>query len=221
MCGRYVARWSKETFEQTFNTQAPLFESYNIAPTRYAPIVWQPQGSRETLEARWGLIPKWVDKPADFKANVFNARAETLADKASFKRPFRKQRCLVPASGFYEWTGEKGNKQPYYIQLEDERPLAFAGLWDYWQKDDDEITSYTIITTQPNELMSTIHNRMPVVLSKEHFEAWLDPESEGELLEELLRPFEGDLQAYKVDKRVGRTREDDPGLIEPLDEDES
>ena len=148
---------------------------------------------------------------------MFNARAETLADKASFKRPSKKQRCLVPASGFYGWVDEKGNKQPYYIRLEEDRPLAFAGLWDHWEGGGEEITFYTVITTQPNELMSSIHNRMPVILPEEHYDAWLDPESEGELLEELLRPFEGNLEAYKVDKRVGRTREDDVGLIEPLD----
>ena len=124
MCGRYVARWSKEAFEQTFNVQPPLFESYNIAPTRYAPIVWQAQGQRETLEARWGLIPKWVDKPADFKANMFNARSETLADKASFKRPFRKQRCLVPASGFYEWVRRAKSKRWLLARKEESVELA-------------------------------------------------------------------------------------------------
>ena len=217
MCGRYVAKWTAQQFEQTFNTQPPLFESYNIAPTQYAPIVWQPQGSREVLDARWGLMPRWVDKPADFKASMFNARAETLNEKASFKRPFKSQRCLVPVSGFYEWKGEKGNKRPYYIHAEDNAPIAFAGLYDYWKKDDNEIYSYTIITTTPNDLMSTLHNRMPVILNENYFDAWLDPESEVELLEELLKPYEGELDAYPVDKRVGRVSMNDEELVEPLD----
>lgn len=111
--------------------------------------------------ARWGLIPKWVDKPFEFKANMFNARAETLKEKASFKRPFRSQRCLVPVGEFYEWNAQR---QPYYVHAKDERPLALAGLWDLWEKDNQTILSYTIITTQPNEALSRIHNRMPVVL---------------------------------------------------------
>lgn len=217
MCGRYVAKWSSELFEKTFNVEAPLFESYNIAPTQYAPIVWQPQGQRETLNARWGLMPKWVKDPADFKASMFNARAETLTEKASFKHPFKSQRCIVPASGFFEWKKVGSSKQPHYIHAED-KPLAFAGLWDHWQKGDDELYSYTIITTTPNDLMSELHNRMPVILNEAHFEAWLDPEEHDvDMLEHLLKPFEGDLEAYPVAKRVGKVSENDEALLEPLD----
>ena len=218
MCGRYTAKWDKQTFQETFNVQPPLFESYNLAPTQYAPVVWQPQGTREVLNARWGMIPRWVDKPADFKANMFNARAETLLEKASFKRPFKSQRCLVPASGFYEWKKVGGDKQPFYIHAEDDAPIAFAGLYDYWQKDDEEIYSYTIITTAPNALMKNLHNRMPVILAPEHFETWLDEEADTAELESLLKPYEGELEAYEVDKRVGKVRENDEGLIEPVEE---
>lgn len=220
MCGRYVANWSSELFENTFNVEAPLFESFNIAPTQYAPIVWQPQAyaQRETLQARWGLMPKWVKDPNDFKATMFNARAETLREKASFKRPFKSQRCIVPASGFFEWKKvDSKHKQPHYIHAE-EKPLAFAGLWDHWKKGEDELYSYTIITTTPNELMSDLHNRMPVILNEEHFEAWLDPEeNDVDMLEHLLKPFEGELEAYPVDKRVGKVTENDEELLEPLE----
>ena len=218
MCGRYTAKWEPVEFEKVFSVQPPLFESYNLAPTQYAPVVWQPQGTREVLSARWGMIPKWVDKPADFKASMFNARSETLSEKASFKRPFKSQRCLVPASGFYEWKKVGGDKQPFYIHREDDAPFAFAGLYDHWQKDDEELYSYTIITTAPNALMKNLHDRMPVILAPEHFDAWLDTDSDVEELETLLRPFEGTLEAYEVDKRVGKVRENDEQLLEPVEQ---
>ena len=217
MCGRYTAKWERVEFEKVFNVQPPLFESFNLAPTQYAPVVWQPQGTREVLNARWGMIPRWVDKPGDFKASMFNARAETLSDKASFKRPFKSQRCLVPASGFYEWKKVGSNKQPFYIHKEDDAPFAFAGLYDCWQKDDQELYSYTIITTAPNELMSTLHDRMPVILAPEMFEAWLSEDSEPGDLEPLLKPYEGALAAYEVDKRVGKVRENDESLLKKVE----
>ncbi len=218
MCGRYTVHFTKSAFEETFNVQPPLFESWNLAPTQYAPILWAPEGKREVLEARWGLIPKWVDKPLDFKANLFNARSETVLEKASFKRPFKNQRCIVPASGFYEWQKAGSQKQPYYIHPKDERPLAFAGLWDHWEKDGQAMTSFTILTTTPNKLMSKLHERMPVILEPDAFSDWLDLEMEGEDLLELLKPLgDGKLEAHKVDKRVGRTSENDAELLTPLE----
>ena len=218
MCGRYTAKWEPAQFQKLFNVQPPLFESFNLAPTQYAPVVWQPQGTREVLNARWGMIPRWVDKPADFKASMFNARAETLTEKASFKRPFKSQRCLVPASGYYEWKKVGSDKQPFYIHKEDSSPFAFAGLYDCWQKDDEELYSYTIITTSPNALMKNLHDRMPVILAPEHFDAWLDTDSDVGELEALLKPYEGQLEAYEVDKRVGKVRENDEGLLEVVEE---
>ena len=221
MCGRYTASWSKAQFEKTFNVQPPLFEgntfeSYNIAPTTQAPIVRLSKGKREASLAKWGLIPKWVDKPLDFKANMFNARSETILEKASFKRPFKSQRCLVPVSGFYEWRGKAGSKQPYHIRLGEDEPFALAGVWDYWEKGDASITSYTIITTEANEQMQDIHHRMPVILPTERFEDWLEPDSEPEMLTHFLEPFNGELDIYQVDKRVGSVRNNDAELVAPL-----
>lgn len=214
MCGRYTVSFNKAAFEERFNVQPPLFESYNLAPTQDAPMLWAAQGQREVLNARWGLIPKWVKTPLDFKANLFNARAETILEKASFKRPMKNQRCLVPASGFYEWKRSGGEKQPYYIHAKDDHPLAFAGLWDHWQQGDQELTSFTILTTTPNELMSGLHNRMPVILEQDAFGDWLDPDIDGSELLELLRPLEdGKLEAYPVSKRVGRVSENDAELL--------
>jgi putative SOS response-associated peptidase YedK len=218
MCGRYTLIQSRKLFAETFGVQPSLFESYNIAPTQYAPVIWQPEASRELLSARWGLIPRWVQKPADFKANLFNARAETVGEKPSFKRPFTSQRCIVPASGFYEWKSDGGSKQPYYIQPKDTPLLAFAGLYDHWQQDDSEIYSYTIITTAANPFMAALHERMPVMLDAADFEQWLSPESEPEALESLLVPYMGELTAHPVDKRVGRVRENDAELIQATQE---
>ncbi len=215
MCGRYTASWENASFEKTFNVQAPLFESWNIAPTHFAPIVYQPQGIRETLEARWGLIPGWVRTLADFKAASFNARVEGVSEKPTFKGAFKKrQRCIVPMRGFYEW--QQPSKQPYFIEREDSELLACAGLYDHWQQDEEEFYSYTILTTLPNKMMETLHNRMPVILKPEAFDQWLDANVASEDLEVVLGPYKGKLKAHEVSRRVGKVGENDAGLIEPV-----
>jgi putative SOS response-associated peptidase YedK len=219
MCGRYTAFWERAAFEKTFNVQDPLFKHWNIAPTQFAPIVYQPGGARETLNARWGLIPSWVKNPDEFKGNLFNAKAETLHEKPSFKTPYKRQRCIVPASGFYEWTGPRKNRQPYFIYGDE--LLAFAGVYDIWQRGDEELISYSIITTTPNDVMEPLHDRMPVILEPSSFEVWLEPDAEREDLEALLKPYGGKLEVYKVDKRVGKADANDAGLIKPVDEKEN
>lgn len=217
MCGRYVVSWSKSLFETTFNVEAPLFESYNLAPTQHAPILYtSPSGTRESMNTKWGLVPSWVKNPQDFKASLFNARAESLSEKASFKKAFKQQRCIVPASGFFEWKATANGKVPHYIKTKDNSLLAFAGLYEVWQKAGQIIKSHTIITTTPNEFMRSLHNRMPVILSKEQFDLWLDPTNEDtDILQLLLKPFEGELAAYRVNRRVGNVRENNKRLIEP------
>jgi putative SOS response-associated peptidase YedK len=211
MCGRYSGGWDVKLFEKLFNVQPTLFDNYNVSPTQYAPVIWQPK-QREVLNARWGLMPSWVSDPKEFKASMFNARAETLHDKPSFKKPFKSQRCIVPALGFFEWKKEGNTKTPHFIHRNDGELLAFAGLYDHWQRADDEIYSYTIITTTPNQVMESIHDRMPVILEQDQFNLWL--EGEVDQVEPLLKPFEGELEAYEVDKRVGKASESDKGLLE-------
>ncbi len=169
------------------------------------------------MDTKWGLLPSWVKDPKDFKATMFNARAEGLTERASFKKPFKKSRCIVPASGFFEWKKTEDSKVPHYIKAKDDDILAFAGLYEHWQKGEAEpITSHTVITTSPNGFMKELHNRMPVILNKEHFDLWLDPDNDDvEVLEHLLKPFEGELEAFAVSKRVGNVRENDGGLIDP------
>jgi putative SOS response-associated peptidase YedK len=139
-----------------------------------------------------------------------------VSEKVSFKRPFKSQRCLVPASGFYEW--QKPSKQPYFIHHEDGEPLAFAGLYDYWEKDGQEIYYYTILTTTPNEVMTELHDRMPVILTPEDFDIWLTPGVDTEELEALLQPYKGKLEAYPVSRRVGKASENDADLVKPIGE---
>ena len=212
MCGRYAAAWEPTKFHETFGMQPPLFENYNVAPTANAPIIREQGGEREVMLARWALLPRWVSKPVDFTARTFNARRELLLEKASFKRPFESQRCLVPISGYYEWSADK---QPYFVHANGEGPLALAGLWDHWAKNDQSITSFAVITTEPSETMRTLHHQMPAVLSPEDYEAWLSPESQLDELESLLRPF-GNLMHHPVARKVGGVRENDPSLVKPI-----
>ena len=208
MCGRYSAAWEPTKFHEQFKVQPPLFESFNVAPMASAPIIRETDGEREVTIARWSLLPKWVDRPLDFRASMFNARAETLQEKASFKRPFKSQRCLVPVSGYFEWR----EKQPYFVHADG--PLALAGLWDRWERHGESITSFAVITTEPSETMKALHHRMPAVLSPEGYEVWLSPKAQPGDLEPLLRAT--DLDYYPVDKRVGSVRHNDPRLTKPL-----
>jgi putative SOS response-associated peptidase YedK len=163
---------------------------------------------------RWGLVPSWADDPG-IGARMINARSETAPEKPSFRSAFRRRRCLIPVDGFYEWKRENGSKQPYYFRIDGGRPFAFAGLWESWNKDG-EIRSCTILTTTANDLVEEIHERMPVILPRDRYDAWLDPEAEGEELAALLVPYPGDdLEAYPVSRFVNSPGNDDPRCIEP------
>lgn len=155
--------------------------------------------------------PSWTKSPDDVRVNLFNARAETAHEKASFKGSLRYKRAIVPASGFYEWKREGQTKTPYYLQLAEGEPIGFAGLYDVWR---DELLSCTILTTAPNELMATLHDRMPVILSPDDYDRWLDPgvTAPGDV-QDLLRPYPGELRAYPVTCAVNNVRNDGPELV--------
>ncbi len=219
MCGRYSQTATVETLAQRFRLQAPgpVPPRYNIAPTQQAPVVVLEEG-RRLLLFRWGLIPHWAKDPA-IGSRMINAKAETAAEKPSFRRPFQKSRCLVVCDGFYEWRREPGGKSktPMRIALKSRAPFALAGLWDAWKTPDEKLLrSFTIITTAPNETVRLIHDRMPVVLRPEDEEAWLDPQSPPERLRALLAPYPGDdLEAYAVSPLVNSPANDKPGVVTP------
>lgn len=176
-----------------------------------------PSGEREAVVARWGLMPFWVKDPRAFKVNLFNARAEGVADKPAFREPFRRRRCLIPASGFYEWQQVGKAKVPHFIALRGGGPFALAGLYDRWEGADAVIESFTILTTRPNALIAPLHDRMPVILSPADYERWLMPQTPPEQLQALMAPCPAEmLTAYPVSAALNSPREDGPHLIAPL-----
>ena len=214
MCGRYTAHWSEAEFKDTFEVPLPFdfTPNYNIAPTRQVVIVKKQEAYKATY-VRWGLIPNWVKDYKHFKP-LFNAKAETVHEKPSFKDAFKKKRCLVPASGFYEWK----DKIPSYIRVLDSALFAFAGLWSRWSYDGEALESCTILTTTPNELMGQLHHRMPVILQPEDYALWLDEsKNEREELEHLFTPFPSEnMSVHPVKKDVGNPKNNNPSLIEPI-----
>ena len=217
MCGRYVLYGPQSRYQAYFDTKYwPEFaDRYNIAPTSVVPVIRQsPEGERVADLLKWGLIPHWAKEPGiGLKLN--NARAESLTEKPSFRDAFKRRRCIVPASGFYEWKAESIGKQPYYIHLKPDEPLAMAGLWESWRDPDGVVVrTFCIITTEANALMAQIHERMPVLLRPGDFAQWLDPEIPGEELRELLGPYPVDpMEAWPVSKAVSRASNEGAELI--------
>lgn len=223
MCGRYVLNAPEDLSERFQLRQMSLHlpRSYNVAPTDEMPVVVEPtEEEREALMMKWGLVPRWAKPGGKKPPTPFNARAESLSEKPMFRNLIKNRRCLVPANGFYEWNQVGGAKQPYYITLPDEPMFAFAGLYDEFADEDGEVLrSYTVITTEPNELMAELHNRMPVILHRDDEEEWLDPDvTEPRQVERLLRPYPAEeMEAVPVSRAVNNVRNDGPELIEPDD----
>ena len=225
MCGRYTLTMFQQQLAEEFEIYEleHLQPRYNIAPTQSAPVVHVvgEGGKRELAMHKWGLIPNWAKDPT-IGNRMINARAETAAEKPAFRSAMRRQRCLVPCTGFYEWkvldpAAKKPAKQPYYIRRRDEGVFAFAGLWDRWRSPEgEEIDSFTILTTEPNELMRNLHNRMPVIIPRKKYGVWLDTQLQDvEPLVPLLRPYPaGELVAHPVSNRVNNPKFDDPSCIQ-------
>lgn len=226
MCGRYFRKSDKQRIADAFGAGVPssfdILPSYNIAPQTFQPVVRldSETGGRELTQMRWGFIPFWA-KDAKIGYSTINARAETLATNAAFREALKHRRCLVPADGFYEWqkTGDK-SKQAWAVAVSDDGPLALAGLWERWldKATNQPLETYTIITTEPNELMAQFHNRMPVILAPSDYDRWLTPGDPARLPVDLLRPFDADrMKAWKIGAAVGNVRNDTPELcIEAL-----
>ncbi len=225
MCGRFTLRASAQTVAQQFSLLdvEPLIPRYNIAPSQSVAVVRVPvdegAGRRQLAFLRWGLVPSWAEDPA-VGNRLINARAETATEKPAFRAAFRRRRCLVPADGFYEWLRRGRLKQPYFFHLRDNGIFAFAGLWEAWQGADNSVLeSCTVLTTEPNDLMRPIHNRMPVILPPEAYDVWLDPDQQDPAtLRALLAPYPSEaLEAYAVSTYVNNPMHDDARCIRPAD----
>jgi putative SOS response-associated peptidase YedK len=225
MCGRYYRRSTKQRIAEALQAGLTIpFEilpSFNIAPGTFQPVVKldDDSGDRKIVPMRWGLVPFW-SKDSKPNYSTVNARAETITINSSYREAIKSRRCLVPADGFYEWKKlDAKNKQPFAISLIDRGPFAFAGLWERWRdrSTNETLDTYTIITTDPNDLISSleIHNRMPVILSQKNYSRWLEPGDPQRPPIDLLRPFEADeMTAWPVGKDVGNVKNDRPDLIE-------
>jgi putative SOS response-associated peptidase YedK len=223
MCGRYRLARAPNEVAEVFETVNPIPNrppSWNIAPTRDALVVRRhPEPGARHLDAlRWGLVPSWANEPS-VGARMINARAEGVAERPAFRAAFARRRCLIPADGFYEWRQDsaKGAKQPYTVALRDGSPMALAGLWAGWRGPDGEVVrSFAIITTDANEKLRALHERMPVILPCDTWSAWLgeEPADPQDLLALLIPYPSADLAAWPVPRRVGRVAEDDAGLAE-------
>ena len=221
MCGRYVRTTPIERFATLFHAQGhpESWASYNIAPSNHVLVARNAtQGGREMTTMKWGLVPAWSAEPKTGYSTI-NARAETVAQKPAFRSAFRHRRCLIAADGFYEWHVEAdGHKQPYFIYLEDHAPFAFAGLWEHWERDGKSLDSCSIIVTTANDRMRPIHDRMPVILAPEAFDAWMDPTvSQPEVLQPLLAPYPAEsMRLHPVTTAVNNPRHEGPTLIEAV-----
>ncbi len=223
MCGRFSLTANLTTVAQRFGVRTATAESavwvpsYNIPPTKPV-IVVNDDGTRSLTEMRWGLIPSWAKDPS-IGNRMINARAETVATKPAFRVSLRKRRCLIVADGFYEWQKQGRSKQPYHIALKTGEPFGFAGLWDSWTAPDgEEIKTCTIITTEANDLLKLIHDRMPVILTREAEDIWLDPAIQDPTrLLPLLTPYPAEaMVAYPVSTKVNNPAHDSQECIIPL-----
>jgi putative SOS response-associated peptidase YedK len=221
MCGRFALIVDASVLAEVFDVDPPreLKPRFNIAPTQMIPIIRSgAETPRECTMVRWGLVPSWA-KDEKIGARMINARGETVAEKPSFRSAVKNRRCLVPASGFYEWVKTEGGKQPHYIHFTDGRPFAFAGLWERWSRAEDRpLDTCTIITTTPNERIADLHDRMPVILPPGRYDEWLRTEPlAADRLQEMLvpHPAEG-MEAYPVSTLVNKPANDGPECITRL-----
>lgn len=245
MCGRYTLSTPLDELVETFDVTDVVLDDYqpryNVAPTQEAAVIVAGPGGRRLGALRWGLVPFWADSPA-VGNRMINARSETVRERPAFREAFERRRCLVPADGFYEWkrledsppadgsrraAKARTRKVPYWIHRPDRRPFAFAGLWERWKarggegeregEDEGLLLTFTILTTDANEALRPLHDRMPVVVPPEHMDVWLDREASPEALTRILGPAPDDLlEAWPVSTLVNSPDFDEPACIVPL-----
>ncbi len=223
MCGRYRLSRRKQVIEEHFDSvsgEEDWTPRYNIAPTQSVPIIRQhaKEPRRELSLVRWGLIPSWA-KDASGAAKMINARSETAATLPAFRDALKSRRCIVPTDGFYEWLRSGKNKQPYCFEVDDGELFAFAGLWDRWKDPSGNwVKSCSILTTKPNAVTSTVHDRMPAILQKDDYDLWLDPGMQDtDTASDLLKPYDARLmRCYPVSMRINQVQNDDPECAQPV-----
>ena len=221
MCGRYEVHSPVEELAREFDAvlradPAQLPPRYNIAPSLKVPVVRVRKGERELASLSWGLLPSWSKKAQGNRP--INARAESLFEKPMFRNAIARRRCLIPADGFYEWQQHPAGKQPWHIGMIDDKTFALGGIWEYWAIEGQEpVLSCAIIVTDANEMMRKLHERMPLIIAREDWDRWLDPDlTDAAEIEQLLKPFPAEeMRAYPVSSRVNNVKNDDAGLIEP------
>jgi len=224
MCGRYVRRSDKQRIAEHFHVHGPSLPefgpSWNVAPQTFQPIVRldRDTGEREVVLMRWGLIPFWSNDEK-IGLRTINAKAETITTTPAFREAFKYRRCLVPADAFYEWQKlDAKTRQPFAIAMKDGRPYAFAGVWEKWKDRAAraDLLTFAVITTDPNEVVQPMHDRMPVIIPERDYDRWLQPGNPERPPVDLLRPYYASkMIAWKVGNAVGNVRNDSPELIEP------
>lgn len=218
MCGRFTLHTPTQRLKTEFqvNEVPPIEARFNIAPTQAVLGVRESSDGRQAEMFKWGLIPSWA-KDATMGAKLINARSETVTEKPAFRDAFKRRRCLIPADGFYEWARTGGKKQPYFFRMRDDRPFGFAGLWDRWEDETGKvIESCTILTTEANEVVQPVHDRMPVILHPEEYNLWLNEDVRWvDARKELLRPYPAsEMISYPVSPLVNSPSRQGAELIQ-------
>ena len=214
MCSRYFLDADGNIIAYTFRVPVHdrVKKRFNIAPTQDAPVIRAAEaGVREVAMLRWGLVPSWA-KDVKIGSQMINARSETLSEKPAFRNAFRLRRCIVPATGFFEWTGEAGRKQAYAITIPERPIFAFAGLWEWWKREDGQgVETFTIVTTDANEAVGAIHDRMPVILPADAYDRWLFGTAED--ARSLLQPSAETIALRRIGALVGNSKNDVPEVL--------
>lgn len=220
MCGRFAQRTDSKKLAKVFGVaEVPVMEArFNITPAQDILGVFQSEDGRQVTFYQWGLVPSWA-KDKSMGSRLINARSETVAEKPAFREAFKKRRCIIPADGFYEWQKTDGKKQPFFFRMRNESPFGFAGLWEHWEgRGGESINSCTILTTEANDVLRPVHDRMPVILHPDDYDLWLDSDVRKlELVKELLSSYPAsEMMSYPVGTSINSPRNQGAKLIEQV-----
>ena len=218
MCGRFTSREvTKDDFQEVLqeDSEFDIPERFNVAPGQEHPVILEENEKIALKNLNWGILPNWAKDPKK-QTRPINSRVETIEEKPTFRESFQRRRCLVPADGYFEWLVDGRRKIPYFLHLQDDAAFAFAGIWDHWEGlEGDVLDSYCIITTAADVRIEFIHHRMPIILPRQHWLSWLDPQTPPKALREILKQPISDFQHRTVSSQVNNTRNEGPDLVRP------